>query len=56
MKEYIVYESELPWWIFFIKFTDSLVMQHYGCLCFAGLPPKIYWKYIAHRYPELANK
>jgi len=57
MKEYIIYESELPWWIFWIKPTDAFTMSHYGYVCYGCKPPKIYWKYIAHnRYPELVNK
>lgn len=56
MKEYIIYESELPWWFFLIRpfDMDGMTMAHYGMLCYAT-PPKQYIKYIKNRYPELSK-
>lgn len=57
MNEYIIYESELPWWFFLIRpfDTDGMIMANYGMLYYAT-PPKQYIKYIKNRYPELVNK
>ena len=52
-KEYIIYESELPWWFFWIHLSDNFVFQHWGYVCYLGKPPKRYWKYIRNRYKEL---
>lgn len=56
MKEYIIYESELPWWIFWLRPLDAMAFSHYGEVHYGGKPPKIYWRFISHRYPELTNK
>jgi hypothetical protein len=52
-KEYIIWESELPWWFFWIHPSDNCVFEHYGYVCYGGIPPKRYWKYIRSRYSEL---
>lgn len=53
MKEYKIFEYELPWWFFWIHPSDNMVFQHYGCVCYGNKPPKRYWKYISYKYPEL---
>lgn len=55
MKEYVIYEQELPWWIYFLRPLDMMIISHYGVLCYGDKPPKIYWRFISHRYPELSD-
>jgi len=52
-NEYIIWESELPWWFFWIHPLDNCAFEHYGYVCYGRIPPKRYWKYIRSRYPEL---
>jgi len=48
--EWIIHESRLPWWFFWVHWgTDSLIFAHYGCICYGGDTiediPKKYRKY-----------
>lgn len=55
MKEYVIYEQELPWWVYFLRPLDAMTISHYGKLYYGNKPPKIYWRFISHRYSELFN-
>ena len=45
VKEYIIHESDLPWWFYLIHpFEDWMTMSHYGYLCYE-IVPKVYRNY-----------
>lgn len=46
-EEYIIHESDLPWWFYLVHpFEDWMAMSHYGYLCYYGAIPEVYKKYM----------
>lgn len=50
LHEWEIYESDLPWWFFFVHWgPDTFIFQHYGSVCYGGKTikdiPKRYRKY-----------
>lgn len=56
LHEWEIYESDLPWWFFWIFPGGNMVFQHYGSVCYGGYEyediPKKYRKYAKHIYQK----